>query len=617
MTSSSLLPQSLCALPSGAPAERSALPSCRQFAFRRVNGIAIASLLLLHALLLLRSAVSNSATLNEPAHLASGLVNWTQGRFESYRVNPPLVRMIAAVPVLGMGFQADWSDFYDGPGARSEFPLGNALIRANSESFQQMLIAARCACIPLSCLGAWICYRWSLELWKSHLAGWLSLLLWTFDPSLLAAGSLICPDSAAAALGLAAAYTFWRWLKVPTWKSATLAGGVLGIALLAKTLWCLLIPVWGFIFVVDRLQQFMSRRAEKNRSSAPMSGQKVSPESNGGLAKQLILQVSLALYLVNAAYLFDGSFSPLKSFRFVSHTLTGLAPGVPGNRFADSWMGLLPVPLPRQYVIGIDIQKGDFERDRPSYMAGVWHSRGFAGYYGYAALVKVPHGTQLLITFAAVLFVVSPLIRSRQRLGLWLPLLLVPALLLLLVSREHSFSHNWRYAIPALGFLFVLAGAVTQLPVRRIPVSQGFVVASVACLIASSIAASPRWISYFNELSGGSAQSVRHLAHSSLEWGQDLHLVRRWQVIHGDKPVALIEETPRIDLYSAMGIKVDPEASTRIISANVLLSQQSADELLASKAERIGAGYWVFANDCVQSGSASSWINSKDVLLNP
>lgn len=59
----------------------------------------LAVLLSSHIALLAWSAARHSATLNEPAHLVAGLSHWKFGRFDLYRVNPPLVRMVAAIPI--------------------------------------------------------------------------------------------------------------------------------------------------------------------------------------------------------------------------------------------------------------------------------------------------------------------------------------------------------------------------------------------------------------------------------------------------------------------------------------------------------------------------------------
>lgn len=57
-------------------------------------------LLTFHAALLACGAYIHSPTLNEPGHLVAGMSNWQFGRFDVYKVNPPLVRMVAALPML-------------------------------------------------------------------------------------------------------------------------------------------------------------------------------------------------------------------------------------------------------------------------------------------------------------------------------------------------------------------------------------------------------------------------------------------------------------------------------------------------------------------------------------
>lgn len=57
-------------------------------------------LLLMHAGLLAWSIPRHSPTIDEMGHLAAGLSHWEFGRFDLYRVNPPLVRMVAALPLM-------------------------------------------------------------------------------------------------------------------------------------------------------------------------------------------------------------------------------------------------------------------------------------------------------------------------------------------------------------------------------------------------------------------------------------------------------------------------------------------------------------------------------------
>ncbi|MEM1062265.1 MAG: hypothetical protein AAGJ97_08050 [Planctomycetota bacterium] len=70
--------------------------------------VAVTTLISIHCGLLAFTATRLSPTNNEPGHLVAGISNWQFGRFELYRVNPPLTRMLAAIPVLIAGCETDW-----------------------------------------------------------------------------------------------------------------------------------------------------------------------------------------------------------------------------------------------------------------------------------------------------------------------------------------------------------------------------------------------------------------------------------------------------------------------------------------------------------------------------
>lgn len=64
---------------------------------------------------------------------------------------------------------------------------------------------------PIQRAAAYICYRWANEL-HGPPAGLLPAALWCLAPLVLAFGATIVPDVGAAALGVVAAYAYWRWL---------------------------------------------------------------------------------------------------------------------------------------------------------------------------------------------------------------------------------------------------------------------------------------------------------------------------------------------------------------------------------------------------------------------
>ncbi|MEM6484899.1 MAG: glycosyltransferase family 39 protein [Pseudomonadota bacterium] len=484
------------------------------------------------------SAYVHSPTLNEPGHLVAGLSHWEFGRFELYRVNPPLVRMVAALPVMAVGYEADWSGFYEGPGARPVFGMGEDFVAANGERTFFLTMIARWACLPFSWLGAIVCYLWGRDLFGRP-AGLIACFLWCFEPNVLAHASLYTADAHAAALGLAACYTFWRWLKNPTWTHAALTGVLLGLAELAKTTLILFYPLWPLMWLAYRWR-------DRASMTLPAWGRE---------AGMLALRMAIGLYIVNLGYGFEGSFKPLGEFHFVSHLFTGNADddasqGLPSvNRFRDTSLSLLPVPFPKNYLLGIDIQQRDFEDyARPFYLRGEWRDEGWWYYYLYAALVKVPLGVWAL---GALTLATTFLTRRNPNLGDELVLLFPAAVIFTVVSSKTGINEHFRYVLPCFPFVFVwLAGAAERLFSKKHRKTIDFARGSVlfegnATLSANTLlwffatsillfwtATSSLWIyphslSYFNETIEGPSNGARYILGSNIDWGQDLKYLQR------------------------------------------------------------------------------------------
>src|SRR5258708_1909416 len=158
-----------------------------------------------HAVLIAWVGLRDSPSLDEVGHLPAGISHWQWGEFDLYKANPPLVRSLAAIPVVASGAKADWSKIRDADSARREYAVGTDFLRANGERSFWYFTVARWAVIPLSLVGAWTCYRWATELY-GNVAGIVALVLWCYSPGILAYASQITPDCGAAALGVLAGY---------------------------------------------------------------------------------------------------------------------------------------------------------------------------------------------------------------------------------------------------------------------------------------------------------------------------------------------------------------------------------------------------------------------------
>jgi 4-amino-4-deoxy-L-arabinose transferase-like glycosyltransferase len=474
--------------------------------------LAVVPFLAVHAALLAVPALHDSPTFDETAHLPAGVSHWQYGTFDLFRVNPPLVRMVAALPALAVGTTTDWRSFDDAPGTRPEFQIGRDFLYANGERSFWLFFLSRCACIPFSLLGAYLCYRWAKDLYGPR-AGLLALALWCFSPNILAHGHVMTPDVGGTAAGVAAAYLFWRWLKSPDWFRAVCAGVVLGVAELTKATWIILFPMWPLVWVTWRL------------TDASAAGREWREQ-----ATQLVVVLLLAVYVINAGYAFEGTFTRLGDYQFVSRRLRGDAALV-GNRFAASWIGNLPVPLPKNYVSGIDVQKHSLDRPKDSFLRGEIRYHGWWYYYLYGLAVKVPLGTWALILLAIALSIRHAsqfCVRWRDELMLLAPLVVV----LVFVSSQSGFSRHLRYVLPIAPYAFIWMSKVARTLELRHWCAVCIGGAALVWSVASSLSVYPHSISYFNELAGGPRGGHNHLLHSNIDWGQDLLYLKAWYDEH-------------------------------------------------------------------------------------
>jgi len=477
----------------------------------------------LQAALLAALALSRAPVHDEAAHLASGVMGWRTGHFNYYIVNPPLARALAAVPVVLQLPDQDWERNLLRNTRRPEYPLGNEFQQQNENTWEALIAQGRLVCIPLALLGTVVCHRWGVALYGTRAGGWLSAALFALCPTVLTWGAIITADCASASLGVLAGYCFWRWLREPTWERTFWAALTLGLAQLAKFTWVVLFGLWPMLWVFWAVS-WRRPRARWGRQLA-----------------QLGAMLLGAVYAINVGYGFDQSFMRLEDYGFQSRPFAAenaVAMGQwGGNRFKGTWLGKVPVPVPRYYLAGIDLQKVDFETHRAEYLNGVWKPGGWWYYYLEALLLKLPEGTLLLAGWAGVVSVGprrarnsppgSPAATWRDQV-----VLLAPAVTILVVlSVNHQVSYL-RYALPCFGFACVWVGKLGRAWRSSGAAARAGLVALATWSAVSTLCVFPHTLSYFNGLAGGPARGHWYLINAEVDWGQDAYDLRAWQMAH-------------------------------------------------------------------------------------
>ncbi|MCL6504770.1 MAG: hypothetical protein K6T86_18995 [Pirellulales bacterium] len=558
------------------------------------------------------ASVLHSPPLYELGHLPAGICHWEYGRYELYRVNPPLARMAATLPLVLLGEygpRRDWSNYQLDPLSRETVPMGIRFFKANGERAMRWFRIARTANLVFLLLGGWACYAWGRAL-RDARAGLAAAMLWCLQPLVWGWGALVMPDVPAAAVGAYASYSFWKWLRacrdaracprsgedarpapppaaqpgqeeiaggerasrddakteirrrerrsrggatgrdgagshgVSGWSAAAVAGVWLGLAQLTKFTLLVLVPIWLGLAAAHVLRG----RGRALRGSL-----------------HIAMMLGLALLVINLGYGFRDSFLPLGEYRFASSLFSGKRPEpirrppgdplaeqepavrlVAGNRWQGTWLAALPVPLPRDYVMGIDCQRGDFEVGGRSYFGGRWSERGWWWYQPVGLTLKTPVGTLALVGLGLAVLAAGVVRRSRERTGpspgwpgdgdarapWWdeLCLLLPVAGIFALLCTQTGFSNHVRYALPATPYLAIAAGGLAAGTVRRQLRYVCWVLIGITAMEAAAVY--PHGISFFNVLVGGPARGHEWLLDSNVACGQDLLFLRAWQRGH-------------------------------------------------------------------------------------
>jgi len=502
------------------------------------------SIVFIFATLLAYSSWSNAPVWHEPAQLLTGLNIWKFGRFDTQTVNPPLVRAIASLPVLALSPNHDKSKFDRPPTGRDEFHLSSVFLEENSSKARLLFFVGRLACLVFAIVGVFFCYRFAKELFGA-VSGIIVLLVVCFSPFILGHGATIMNDVPTAFMAVIALYFFWKWLKRPEMLEVIIAGIILGLAVLTKFTLLIFYPFFFILWLLYRLPDYQSLKFKE-------------------IARQLgslcIIYI-VSMFVINCGYIGNGTFTSLDSFRFKSLALTGKTdleaiPYDGANRFEGTLLGKLPVPLPKDMVQGIDLQKLDFERGLPSYLRGEWSDHGWWYYYLYALLIKTPLGTLglLLLAIYCTFFTKECNASWRDEMVILLP----GIALLVFVSFQTGFSVHSRYVIPALPFFFIWISKVGRAISWKRPALSTIVVTLLLWSVAGSLWVYPHSISYFNGLAAvlptpkdadypkppetpkglkdrarklldaGSLNGPRHLLDSNIDWGQDLFYLEQW-----------------------------------------------------------------------------------------
>jgi len=447
-------------------------------------------LLLGHLLFCWHTAFSKSITHDELWHLPVGARNLGEWRFDIEVLNPPVSRVWAAIPLVLGG--AEISQTVKGTG------VGGQFVQDHPQDFMTWYHWGRFFHLFWTLATATLVYCWARRLFGMN-GALATLLLYVTCPNLIAHGSLVTPDTPSIFAFISTLFAFTFWCERPDWRRACLWGVLLGVAQGIKFTCLLLVPLLFAIAVV----QLWGRRI------AGLQWKQV-----GG---QFAIGMGISLIVLGSCYGFQGLFVPLKDYTFRASELVTL------QKVLEP-VSQLPVPFPRDYILGIDEQRHVMSGQHPIFLDGRWSLQGFPDYFFKALLYKLPHVFQLLLVFSFISFCLGWSGPRRWRDVLTL---LLPVALVLFITSGESLQLGVRYILPVIPLLMILAGSSFRVLDRASMKTRMVTGLFLVLFCGLSLRHHPHHLAYFNELAGGPIGGRQHLLDSNLDWGQDLHLLKK------------------------------------------------------------------------------------------
>lgn len=205
------------------------------------------------SMLLAIECLSTSPVWHEPAQLLAGLNSWRFRRFDTIQVNPPLVRLLATLPVVRSSVLNE-TKFNQPTHHRNEFAMASDFLMDNEADAIRLIRKSRWICVVFASVGAYVSWRFSYALYGVF-SGCVATALWCFSPTILGHASTLMCDAHAATMGLATVYCFWQWLRLPRIGRAIGTGVVLALAELCKFTLLVFYPLLPLVWVVYRLSE--------------------------------------------------------------------------------------------------------------------------------------------------------------------------------------------------------------------------------------------------------------------------------------------------------------------------------------------------------------------------
>jgi hypothetical protein len=456
------------------------------------------------------SVSQESLSWDEGDHIYAG---YRALKYKDHGLNPehpPLVKMVAAVPLVSMNLREP--ELQDRYFKWEAYMGGRELIFEND--FDRVIFRARMGAALFALLLALIVFLAAREMFGTG-AGFLALALVVFEPNLLAHGAMVATDIGAACFLLATIYAFYRYVKVPSFGRLLVVGLAAGLFAIAKHSAVLLAPMMGVL----ALTELVRRRAHGGAEAVARSETRIRQAVRFAWAAVVVVAVAVALTWACYGFRYQARPDGLQINPPLGATLGNLSPvEAKGIMTLARWR-----VLPESYLYGLaDVRS--VANTWPSYIFGQVYAHGVWFYFPAAFVIK---GTlaMLLLLLLTVLAIATRKMRDVRE----ILFLTIPPVIYMLVSMTSQLNIGVRHILLVFAFCCVLTGGGAWALIRTHRRWTWVIGVLLLFHVVSSARAFPTsYMAYSNELWGGPSATYKHLTDSNTDWGQQLKAVKRY-----------------------------------------------------------------------------------------
>jgi len=490
-----------------------------------------------------------SMTYDEPLHISAGYSKLKTGDYRMNTEHPPLMQMIESLPLLIINPKLNLEDKSWTNKNMMEFTRRFFFVENNNP--QQLLQYARMLIILLTIILALFVFKWTKEMLGTK-AGLLALLIFVFEPNILAHGNLTTTDLGFTAFSFIAIYCYWKFYKKPTKTNLLIAAITMSLAQLTKYT---AIFLWSayLIIALTTIKQFQTttkkfeyplQRDIKNQKYQHIYFHITS----------LIIIALISLLAINAAYFFQGTGTPIKKTMIndphMDQKLFSPEKIFGTNKLVNFAAEKIPSILPYYYLKGLGFVIYEGRIIEPNIILGKYHERGAWHYYLATLALKTT------IPFLILLILAIILPQKIKKPNNW-QFLLIPAIILLTALSASAKQIGIRYILAIFPLLIIFI--VSRIINARMTKTKYFIYLVMILITAhavSSISNFPEYISYYNEIIG-SENGWKYFTDTNTDWGQDFDKLAQYVKCRPDTKIAYLG-TNDIKFYG-LGDKIAQE----------------------------------------------------------